>query len=303
MRSRGILRRGRRFGCCKFFLNGHLRVAGGVWRTRMGLWTSCGESGGSTGVPRPRRRLAVPHPVTVVALVLLGSCSSPTRLPSPPVRAVRVDPPPVAAPVRAWTPIGRSREGQPLEALTLGAGPRRAYLVGGIHGDERVGLGHVDDLVLRLGASAGSADWTLRILRDANPDGSALGRRTSVIAVDLNRNWPATNFTPARNRGPRPLSEPETAALARDLLAFEPELVIVFHAARGGPFVNYDVRRGGSPSASPQRPPSTTRAGTCARTWAIRRRAPSVPGWAWTVGSPPSPSSTNGGPRTRPRRR
>ena len=45
------------------------------------------------------------------------------------------------------------------------------------------------------------------IFEDVNPDGTALGRRGNAKGVDLNRNYPATNFLPGSNYGQRPLDQ------------------------------------------------------------------------------------------------
>ncbi|MDA1264265.1 MAG: DUF2817 domain-containing protein, partial [Planctomycetota bacterium] len=147
---------------------------------------------------------------------------------------------PRAAPVHGeWTEIGRSVEDRPLLARTLGAGSARVYLVAGIHGDERPAIENADRLEVLVATSLPQG-VTVRLVRDVNPDGSAVGSRANARGVDLNRNWPARNFTPHASRGPAPLSEPEAAAMHADFLRFDPTLVIVLHAARSGPFVNYD---------------------------------------------------------------
>ena len=64
--------------------------------------------------------------------------------------------------------------------------------------------------------------------------------RANAHGFDLNRDWPALNFAPGSAGGDVPLSEPETSALARDLRAFRPDVVLVLHASATGPFVNYD---------------------------------------------------------------
>lgn len=139
-----------------------------------------------------------------------------------------------ASAAAAWTPIGHSLQGRPLLAATSGSGPLRIYLVGGIHGDETEGRS-----ALEFFKDTTHAATTIRILRDANPDGTAARRRGNADGVDLNRNWPAANFDP-RHGGRGPLSEPETLALARDLREFRPHLVIVLHSMDRGPLVNYD---------------------------------------------------------------
>lgn len=125
-----------------------------------------------------------------------------------------------------------------MEARTFASGAPRVYVVGGIHGNEPEGQGVVAELERRLRARQVRA--TVRILRDMNPDGSALGRRGNTSGVDLNRNWPASNFRAAARWGPAPLSEPETAAAHADMIAFGPQVILVLHSIRSGPFVNFD---------------------------------------------------------------
>jgi protein MpaA len=136
--------------------------------------------------------------------------------------------------------IGRSHEGRALEATTLGRGPRRVYVIAGIHGDEPTGALLVARLLDWLAEPGRLAGASVRVVHDVNPDGNARGTRSNARAVDLNRNWPAANFSAGPERGPRPLSEPETMSVHLDIGRFEPELLLVFHEARAGPFVNFD---------------------------------------------------------------
>ncbi len=140
-----------------------------------------------------------------------------------------------------WSVIGHSLHRQPIEATTLGHGPRRIYLIGLIHGDEPEGLAILPQLCEELNHPDLLEMTAVRLVRNMNPDGAKAGSRGNARGVDLNRNWPARNFTPSTSRGDRPLSEPETLAVYADLLTFRPELVIVLHSTvRGGPFVNFD---------------------------------------------------------------
>jgi len=134
-----------------------------------------------------------------------------------------------------WRAIGFSVERRPLLATQTGTGPLRVYLVGGIHGDETEGRAALDDI-----AAAPNSAATLRLLRDLNPDGTAASTRVNAHGFDLNRDWPALNFGPGLAGGEVPLSEPETSALAQDIRAFRPDVVVVLHASATGPFVNYD---------------------------------------------------------------
>ena len=139
-----------------------------------------------------------------------------------------------------WELIGASAEGRPIQAATFGDGPRRVYLIAGIHGDERPGIENAERLRRLLRDDTELSGVVVRLVRDANPDGTERRSRPNARGIDLNRNWPARNFQPNGSRGRAPLSELETAAVHSDLVAFGAELVIVFHAARAGPFVNYD---------------------------------------------------------------
>jgi protein MpaA len=97
------------------------------------------------------------------------------------------------------------------------------------------------DLALRVAAGeiASVPFWVVAAL---NPDGLARGQKNSARDVDLNRNFAASNFTPAHapgyDPGPGPLSEPETAALAALLAREAITRIVAVHA----PFacVNYD---------------------------------------------------------------
>jgi predicted deacylase len=152
----------------------------------------------------------------------------------PPASEIAV-PKAASAPGDEWQSIGESVQGRPLLAAQVGSGPLRIYLIGGIHGDETEGRSSLE--WLRDQAHPGA---TLRILRDLNPDGTAAQSRGNANGRDLNRNWPASNFDPDAAGGPAPLSEPETRALARDLRAFDPHVVVVLHSIASGPLVNYD---------------------------------------------------------------
>lgn len=134
--------------------------------------------------------------------------------------------------------IGLSRQGQSITAVTLGSGQTRVYLIGSIHGDEPEGRFALEPILNALIAS--TRGTTVRFVQDMNPDGSLAGTRTNSNGVDLNRNWPAANFSPAKSRGPAPLSEPETLAVHSDIQAFDPHLILVLHSARSGPFMNFD---------------------------------------------------------------
>lgn len=169
----------------------------------------------------------------LVAAAILPGCGG-----TPRTRPDTLNPPaagPPIAPASAWRPIGYSVERRPLLIAQAGSGPLRVYLIGGVHGDETEARSALETVKNEPNAVA-----TIRILRDLNPDGTAARRRHNARDLDLNRNWPASNFTPGFTGGPAPLSEPETRALEHDLRAFRPDIVVVLHSASIGPMVNYD---------------------------------------------------------------
>lgn len=136
------------------------------------------------------------------------------------------------------TEIGRSVEGAAIVAEDHGRGRQRVYVIGLIHGNEPEGYAALGEVRRVLGEHPGVR---VRLVPTMNPDGQTAGTRGNARGVDLNRNWPASNFTPAQDRGPAPLSEPESGAVFADLMRFNPEVLIVLHSIRrGGPFVNFD---------------------------------------------------------------
>ncbi|MCB9846152.1 MAG: succinylglutamate desuccinylase/aspartoacylase family protein [Phycisphaeraceae bacterium] len=181
-----------------------------------------------------------PFPYLPLALcLLLAACSSSPRDNWKPLSSIDDLLSPSTIPSRAWLTLGSTNQRRPLEARTVGQGPTRVYLIAAIHGNEPEGIAAADRLAREL---IDSPHLTLRVVRDMNPDGTNARSRENARGVDLNRNWPASNFQPSPDNGPSPLSEPETAAVHNDLLAFAPDLVVVFHstARANAPFVNYD---------------------------------------------------------------
>jgi len=171
----------------------------------------------------------------------------------PPINALSGTGPGLAEFAALGVEIGLSGKGTPIHAIEFGGlagqsgaagmGPpseKRVYLIGLIHGDEDEGYGAIGDVLAMLQRRAGPG-LTVRVVPTMNPDGQTAGRRSNATGVDLNRNWPASNFSPARRRGQSPASEPEVAAVLRDVRTFAPDLLIVFHSiGSGGPFVNFD---------------------------------------------------------------
>jgi murein peptide amidase A len=138
--------------------------------------------------------------------------------------------------------IGRSSEGRPIRAGRFGApGAAPLLVVAGVHGNEPSSVEAALELGERLAQGLPSAGpvWLVPLL---NPDGLLRGEKNSARGVDLNRNFPAANFSPQHrpgySPGPRPLSEPESAALAALVDREAIGAVVAVHAPFG--CVNYD---------------------------------------------------------------
>lgn len=154
-----------------------------------------------------------------------------------------LDDPPVGMAAWLWQSIATSHGDRPLRAAQVTparSGAKRVYIIASIHGSEPEGRRGLDLIAAELEAISRGANIALRVVDDANPDGSARRQRGNARGIDLNRNWPAQNFSPGGAGGINPLSEPETHAVAADIDSFAPDLVIVLHSIASGPFVNYD---------------------------------------------------------------
>jgi protein MpaA len=96
---------------------------------------------------------------------------------------------------------------------------------------------------LRSGGARRSL-WT--IIPTLNPDGYLRRRRRNARLVDLNRNFPTTDWTTGSPRsrmygGTSPASEPETRALIRLIECLRPARIVSIHSINGGRFCNnYD---------------------------------------------------------------
>jgi protein MpaA len=135
--------------------------------------------------------------------------------------------------------IGSSQGGRAIVAERFGTpGGPVVLLVGLIHGDEKGSNPVLTSVRRDLIANGSPADvW---IIRTASPDGAASHLRENSRGVDLNRNFPTSDWqrTPrGRNfSGPSAASESETRALVSFVKTYRPVLSIWFHQV--GPMVD-----------------------------------------------------------------
>jgi hypothetical protein len=144
--------------------------------------------------------------------------------------------------------IGRSRQDRPLSVFRAGTGKETALVIlGGIHGDEGNTTRLLEMLAGDLNKDSGALPSGLScfFLPLINPDGNLKKTRANANNVDLNRNFPTSNWNTdaySSNRlapgsgGPFPASEPETRALMQWLNGrVKPEfgsvIVLSYHAA------------------------------------------------------------------------
>jgi len=137
--------------------------------------------------------------------------------------------------------VGRSGEGQPILLHRFGAGERPVLILGGIHGSEGNSAACARMLVSYLCSHpADVASAPLAIVPEANPDGLERGVRFNARRVDLNRNFPSSNWAKSYASGPAPASEPETQAIMRLVRDLRPRRILSIHSIAGDPCNNYD---------------------------------------------------------------
>src|SRR5205814_9450615 len=113
--------------------------------------------------------------------------------------------------------------------------------LGQMHGNEHAGVVLARSLVRRSRSIEGINLWVVPTM---NPDGNIANTRQNAHHVDLNRNW-RDIWRPLKGEyysGPYPLSEPETRAMRRFLLAVKPRYLVSLHQ----PLHGVDTTDGGA---------------------------------------------------------
>lgn len=137
---------------------------------------------------------------------------------------------------------GKSRDGSCLIVWLPKAEKPKILLLASMHGDESETTVVLSDAL----RSIRPEELRNAAILCGNPDGVVRGTRGNARGVDLNRNFPASNWSPetvtykSRKYGPReialspgvrPASEPETEALISLIEEMKPRAVVSLHAA------------------------------------------------------------------------
>lgn len=122
---------------------------------------------------------------------------------------------------------------------TLGKSEKSPILfIGGVHGDEPEGVRLAEELVTWLKTLNTSQMTDLHpwiVIPCINPDGYKNLQRTNAQGVDLNRNFPSSDWSPdckapRYSPGPSPGSEKEVQALVQLIEDEKPQLIVHFHS-------------------------------------------------------------------------
>jgi murein peptide amidase A len=137
---------------------------------------------------------------------------------------------------------GTSVDGIPLTVHRPDSGTAEIVILAAIHGDETETTVVVSEALRCLPRG----DLQAAVILCGNPDGMLRGTRGNARGVDLNRNFPTSNWSPdpvcyksrandardiALTPGAQPASEPETQALLALLDQLKPRAVVSLHSA------------------------------------------------------------------------
>lgn len=130
----------------------------------------------------------------------------------------------------------QSAGGKSIELFSSQAGSEPPLLfIGGVHGDEPEGVELAQKFLAWLQKNNNSQFHSWLLIPCLNVDGYSHHERTNANGVDLNRNFPSSDWSPHAkapryNPGSRPGSEPEVQAVCRLIEEKKPQVIFHFHS-------------------------------------------------------------------------
>jgi protein MpaA len=165
--------------------------------------------------------------------------------PAPPVLIAPQPPPQIPVQSRV---LGKTVDGRPMTLHLFGdpvaAAGKVVLILGGIHGNEPTSAGVCRELLAYLKTNdQGLNGKCIALVPEVNPDGLARKLRTNTNLVDLNRNFPASNWKKTRRSsffgGEAAASQPETKLLMALIEELKPSRIVSVHSM-DDPCNNYD---------------------------------------------------------------
>lgn len=138
--------------------------------------------------------------------------------------------------------------GNVLRCYKKGNSGKKILLIGSVHGMERAGV-ILSVKILNEVFSKDKLANTLLCIPSANPDGSLLETRMNSNRIDINRNFPSSNWSYVDSAklkkekkffwgGASPASEIETKFILKVDSIYDPEIILIFHQFLD--CINYD---------------------------------------------------------------
>ena len=135
--------------------------------------------------------------------------------------------------------IGQSQQCRNINVDRFGNGSEAIVLLASIHGTEVIGTALFNELIdVLYEHPEWLIDRTIYLMKLTNPDGVIAGIRGNSQNIDINRNFPTTNFGRGWFNGDAPLSAQETVVLRDFFVEVQPSRVLTIHQPLNG--IDYD---------------------------------------------------------------
>lgn len=141
-----------------------------------------------------------------------------------------------------WEKFAVSVENLDILLYETGNGENTTLILGGFHGNERLGAELVFEFAKYLSENI-QTDAKVVLVPLVNPDGLLRNKRFNKNNTDINRNFPTKNWGMTTNSfmlqpGTAPASEPETRAVIEIVKRYQPDKIISVHTPLR--VINYD---------------------------------------------------------------